>query len=102
GAGYNEEQIVFDPTIARGLDYYTSTVYETTLNDLPEIGSVCSGGRFDNLIESMGGPSMPAVGTSIGVDRLLEAMKQLNVLKETSTKTEVFVLNMGADGVEGH
>ncbi|MCA9309191.1 histidine--tRNA ligase [Candidatus Saccharibacteria bacterium] len=90
-AGYSKEQIVFDPTIARGLDYYTSTIYETMLTDLPEIGSVCSGGRYDNLIEQMGGPATPAVGTSIGVDRLIEGMRQLGQLKEVKTNTHVVI-----------
>jgi histidyl-tRNA synthetase len=96
-AGYREAQITFDQTIARGLDYYTSTVYETTLLGAEEIGSVCSGGRFDNLIEAMGGPSTPAVGTSIGVDRLLEGMRRLGKLGEPKTKTEVFIASMDED-----
>lgn len=89
-AGY-AEKIIFDQTIARGLDYYTGTIYETTLVDLPTIGSICSGGRFDNLIEAMGGPSKPAVGTSIGVDRLIEGMSQLHLLEVVKTKTEVVI-----------
>jgi histidyl-tRNA synthetase len=93
-SGYGEPIVTFDPTVARGLDYYTSTIYETTLNDLPAIGSVCSGGRYDNLIESMGGPSTPAVGTSIGVDRLLTGMGELGRLQEVKTNTKVFVANM--------
>lgn len=96
-AGYSEEGVVFDPTIARGLDYYTGTIYETTLVDLPSIGSVCSGGRFDNLIEAMGGPSTPAVGTSIGVDRLIEGMRKLGKLKVAKTKTEAVITAMGAE-----
>lgn len=94
GADYSEETVVFDPSIARGLDYYTATVYETTLTDLPAIGSVCSGGRFDNLIKDLGGPEKPAVGTSVGVDRLLEAMRQLGVLKDVKTKTQIYIANV--------
>lgn len=93
-AGYDDQAVIFDPTIARGLDYYTGTIYETTLTDLPSIGSVCSGGRFDNLIEAMGGPSTPAVGTSIGVDRLIEGMRQLGVLPDIKTQTEVMIASM--------
>lgn len=96
-SGYSDDQIIFDQTIARGLDYYTSTIYETNLVDLPGIGSVCSGGRFDNLIEAMGGPQTPAVGTSIGVDRLIEGMRQLNLLKESRTKTKVVIASMGSE-----
>lgn len=94
GAGYSEEQVVFDPSIARGLDYYTGTVYETTLPDLPEIGSVCSGGRFDNLIETLGGPDLPAVGAAIGVDRLLTAMDKLGKIEAVRTKTSVYIANI--------
>lgn len=93
-AGYSDESIVFDQTIARGLSYYTGTIYETTLTDLPSIGSVCSGGRYDNLIEQLGGPNTPAVGTSIGVDRLLEALRQLGLLKEVKTNTKIYVTNV--------
>lgn len=96
-AGYQGEDIVFDQTIARGLDYYTSTIYETNLIDLPSIGSVCSGGRFDNLIEELGGPSTPAVGTSIGVDRLIEGMRQLGLLREAKTRTEVVITAVDSD-----
>jgi histidyl-tRNA synthetase len=95
-AGYSTE-IIFDQTIARGLNYYTSTVYETTLNDLPQIGSVCSGGRFDHLIEQLGGPDTPAVGTSIGVDRLIEGMRQLGLLKEIRTRTKAYITNLDAE-----
>jgi histidyl-tRNA synthetase len=92
-AGYSLDKVVFDPTIARGLDYYTGIIYETTLTGVPEIGSVCSGGRFDNLVEALGGPSVPAVGTSIGVDRLYDGLAKLGVLKESKTNTEVLVTN---------
>jgi histidyl-tRNA synthetase len=71
-AGYSEDQITFDQTIARGLNYYTGTIYETSLLDLPKIGSVCSGGRYDNLVKALGGPDLPAVGTSVGIDEYFE------------------------------
>lgn len=93
-AGGYSSGIVFDQTIARGLNYYTGTVFETSLNDLPAIGSVCSGGRYDGLIESLGGPATPAVGTSVGVDRLMEGLRQLNLLNAKRTRTEVFVANL--------
>lgn len=91
--GYGQDQIVFDPTIARGLDYYTGIIYETTLKGAPELGSVCSGGRYDHLIEALGGPDTPAVGTSIGVDRLFDGLKKLGILKEARTPTQVLVTN---------
>lgn len=93
GVGYTNDQIVFDQTIARGLDYYTGIIYETTLKKAESLGSVCSGGRFDNLIEAMGGPSLPAVGTSIGVDRLYDGLKQLGILRIANTTSEVLVTN---------
>jgi histidyl-tRNA synthetase len=96
--GY-DGQVIFDQTIARGLNYYTGTIFETTLVDLPSIGSICSGGRFDELIEQLGGPSTPAVGTSIGIDRLLEAMNQLNLVKAAKTKTKVYITNV-EDGLD--
>lgn len=93
GSGYTSSQIIFDPTIARGLDYYTGIIYETTLKGAPELGSVCSGGRFDNLVEAMGGPNIPAVGTSIGVDRLYDGLLKLGITKEAHTNTQVLVTN---------
>jgi histidyl-tRNA synthetase len=90
----NAENVVFDLAIARGLSYYTGTIFETTLDDLTSIGSICSGGRFDSLIKKLGGPSMPAIGTSIGVDRLLEAMDQLKLIEVSKTKTKVYVTNV--------
>lgn len=64
------KQIVPDYTIARGLDYYTGTVVETTLHDAPELGSICSGGRYENLAESLSDRALPGVGISIGLGRL--------------------------------
>lgn len=92
-SGYTEDQVLFDQTIARGLDYYTGIIYETTLKQAARLGSVCSGGRFDNLVEALGGPSLPAVGTSIGVDRLYDGLKELGKLKESKTVTEVLITN---------
>ncbi len=70
-----------DLTIVRGLGYYTGPVFETTLLDLPEYGSVFSGGRYDNLVDRFLGRSIPAVGSSIGVDRLLAALIALDALE---------------------
>ncbi len=92
-AGYDGSKVFFDQTIARGLDYYTGTIYETTLKGAEELGSVCSGGRFDNLVEALGGPSLPAVGTSIGVDRLYDGLHKLGKLREIKTTTEALVVN---------
>jgi histidyl-tRNA synthetase len=70
GADVMKAHVKFDPTIARGLDYYTGTVVETVLSDAPQLGSICSGGRYDNLAESLSARSLPGVGISIGLSRL--------------------------------
>jgi histidyl-tRNA synthetase len=94
-SGFTAKRIVFDQTIARGLDYYSGTIYETYLKDLPGIGSVCSGGRYDKLVSvlSSGKVDLPAVGTSIGVDRLFSALEQLGKLKHTKTASQVLIAN---------
>ena len=76
-----EGTYVLDPSITRGLDYYTGVVYETFLNDLPSIGSVCSGGRYDNLAGLYMKERVPGVGASIGIDRLIAGLEQLGVFK---------------------
>tara|TARA_R110002111_G_scaffold262289_1_gene337782 strand:- start:61616 stop:62950 length:1335 start_codon:yes stop_codon:yes gene_type:complete len=93
-AGIPSERIVLDPSIARGLDYYTGTIYETFLNQLPGIGSVCSGGRYDNLAELFTTQALPGVGASLGLDRLLAAMQELNLLQEVSTPAPILVTQM--------
>ena len=75
--GIPEGRIRIDLSIARGLDYYTGTIYETFLTDLPGIGSVCSGGRYDNLASKYTKQVLPGVGASLGVDRLLTAMDEI-------------------------
>ncbi len=72
--GLGDEVVVYDPTIARGLDYYTGPVFEVNLKDKPQFGSVAGGGRYDNLVKRFTDADLPAVGFSIGVDRLLAAM----------------------------
>ena len=97
-AGVPEGRIKIDLSIARGLDYYTGTIYETFLTDLPEIGSVCSGGRYDNLAGLYTNQVLPGVGASLGVDRLLAAMEKLDHTWMTgqSTPAPVIVLNLDA------
>lgn len=80
-----------DLSIARGLDYYTGVVVETTLDDLPEIGSICSGGRYDNLAELYTKQHLPGIGASLGLDRLIAAMEQLKLLPSASTPAPVLV-----------
>ena len=97
-AGVPDERIRIDLSIARGLDYYTGTIYETFLGDLPGIGSVCSGGRYDNLASLYTNQVLPGVGASLGVDRLLAAMEELKHpwLTGRTTPAEVIVLNFDA------
>jgi len=96
-AGVPDERIALDLAIARGLDYYTGTIYETFLGDLPGIGSVCSGGRYDNLAEKYTKQKLPGVGASLGLDRLLAAMEELNLLPKVSTPAQVFIVQFAAE-----
>ena len=82
GFGVPQDNFVVDLTIARGLDYYTGTVYETSLLDHPEIGSVCSGGRYDNLAEYYTDRQLPGVGISIGVTRLFYVLGEQGMLND--------------------
>ncbi|MDG2388859.1 MAG: histidine--tRNA ligase [Planctomycetaceae bacterium] len=89
--GLPASRINLDLSIARGLDYYTGTIYETFLDELPGIGSVCSGGRYDNLAELFTSQPLPGVGASLGLDRLLAAMEELGKLKPSSTPSQILV-----------
>ena len=80
--GVPEENFAVDLTIARGLDYYTGTVYETTMLDHPEIGSICSGGRYDNLAEYYTDKQLPGVGISIGLTRLFYVLEEQGYLND--------------------
>ncbi|MCA9056480.1 MAG: histidine--tRNA ligase, partial [Planctomycetaceae bacterium] len=90
-AGIPASRVSLDVSIARGLDYYTGTIYETFLNDLPGIGSVCSGGRYDNLAGLFTRTPLPGVGASLGLDRLLAAMEELGLLPQAATPAQVLV-----------
>lgn len=90
-AGVPEHRVKLDVSIARGLDYYTGTVLETTLDDKPEIGSVCSGGRYDNLAELYTKQQLPGIGASLGLDRLLAAMEELGMLPKNQTPAQIFI-----------
>ena len=97
--GVPEENFAVDLTIARGLDYYTGTVYETTLLDHPEIGSVCSGGRYDNLAEYYTDKPLPGVGISIGLTRLFYVLDEQGLLNPDAAgaPADALVLPMTAD-----
>lgn len=90
-AGAPEGALKLDVSIARGLDYYTGLVIETFLRELPEIGSVCSGGRYDDLASLYTNRRLPGVGASLGVDRLLAAMEELGRIEARTTPAAVFV-----------
>ena len=89
----DDENYMIDLTIARGLDYYTGTVYETVLKDYPNIGSVCSGGRYDNLATYYTDKKLPGVGISIGLTRLFHQLKENKILKdEENNVSDVTIL----------
>ncbi len=93
--GVSDENYMIDLSIARGLDYYTGTVYETTITDHPEFGSVCSGGRYDNLAEFYTDQKLPGVGISIGVTRLFTVLNETGFFdKEKTTPIDILVVPM--------
>ena len=97
--GVPETHFAVDLTIARGLDYYTGTVYETTMLDHPEIGSICSGGRYDNLAEYYTDKQLPGVGISIGLTRLFFVLEDQGYLNDglNTAPADVLVLPMTED-----
>jgi histidyl-tRNA synthetase len=94
-------KVEFDASIARGLDYYTGTVFEIYLNDKPEFGSICSGGRYDGLVDQFSNQSLPAVGGSIGVDRLIDALKDMGTM-EFVQPIRALVLNQNEELIENY
>ena len=99
GLGVPDDKWEIDLTIARGLDYYTGTVYETTLLDHPEVGSVCSGGRYDDLAGYYTDKKLPGVGVSIGVTRLFYILQEQELLSDEilTAPCEALVIPMGDD-----
>ena len=97
--GVPEDHFQIDLTIARGLDYYTGTVYETTLTDYPEIGSVCSGGRYDDLAGYYTDKKLPGVGISIGLTRLFYVLGEQGLLNDAmvTAPADVLVIPMTQD-----
>lgn len=91
--GISEANVVIDPSIARGLDYYTSTVFEIVIPSMPEFGSVCGGGRYDSLVDQFSNTPVPAVGGSIGIDRLFDALTEMDLLPKIET-IKAMVMNM--------
>jgi histidyl-tRNA synthetase len=94
--GYRDDRVALDLSIARGLAYYTGPVFEAILLDAPQFGSVFGGGRYDGLVTRFLGESIPAVGASIGVDRLLAALTHLGAVSKRKATAHVLVTNMDA------
>jgi histidyl-tRNA synthetase len=89
--GVPESDYAINFSIARGLDYYTGTVYETTLDDYPQIGSICSGGRYENLAGHYSKSKLPGVGISIGATRLFYQLREAGILKLADSTVQVLV-----------
>ena len=95
--GVPDERWTIDLSVARGLGYYTGPVFETILTNLPSIGSVFSGGRYDDLVARFSSVTLPATGASVGVDRLYAAMEKLGIIPSQTTVTKVMLLNFSTD-----
>ena len=96
--GIPENNFKVDLTIARGLDYYTGTVYETFLNEYRELGSVCSGGRYENLAEYYTDKKLPGVGISIGLTRLFYKLNELQIINaKKKSISDVLIVPMLED-----
>ena len=100
--GVTADQLVINLGIARGLDYYTGIVFETTLDDLPGIGSCCSGGRYDDLASLYTKQRLPGVGASLGLDRLLAALEELERTEQIATTADVFLVLFGDQRIPDH
>ncbi|MEM6796304.1 MAG: histidine--tRNA ligase [Acidobacteriota bacterium] len=92
--GHDETHVRIDLSIARGLAYYTGPIFETILQDAPQFGSVCAGGRYDGLVQRFIGQAVPAVGASIGVDRLLTALEHLGKVRSRPSTAQVLITRM--------
>ncbi len=95
----NRDHVGIDLTIVRGLGYYTGAVFETTLHDLSDYGSMFSGGRYDNLVSRFQGTAVPGVGASIGIDRLLAALIELEAIKQIRSTSQVLVTVMDRERI---
>ncbi|MEM2214076.1 MAG: histidine--tRNA ligase [Candidatus Nezhaarchaeales archaeon] len=85
------QYVIVDLSLARGLDYYTGPIFEISAETTINVGSVAGGGRYDNLIELLGGPPTPATGISLGIDRLVEVLSEADMLPKARTSTQAFV-----------
>jgi histidyl-tRNA synthetase len=95
--GIPDGALQLDVSIARGLDYYTGAIFETFLNDLPAIGSICSGGRYDNLAALFTKQELPGIGASLGLDRLLASLEELGMIDKVRTPASVLIAYFDKD-----
>jgi histidyl-tRNA synthetase len=93
-AGGYGDRVRMSPEIVRGLGYYTGPIFETFIPGFERVGSVASGGRYDNLVQDLGGPSLPAVGASFGVSRIQSILEEMGMGETASTKAEILILNL--------
>ncbi len=97
GLGVPQTAFIFDPTLVRGCDYYTGTIFEVTVTE-PKIGAIGGGGRYDNLVSTLGGPQVPAVGFSFGFERVVDVIQTLDLLpKGNKSTTKILVANLGTE-----
>ncbi|MHB8952276.1 MAG: histidine--tRNA ligase [Pirellulaceae bacterium] len=101
-AGVPQRRVRIDVSIARGLDYYTGTIFETLLDAKPDMGSVCSGGRYDNLAGLFTRQELPGIGASLGLDRLLAAMEELGMLEKVATPAQVLIAFFSKDQLHAY
>ncbi len=88
-------EYVVDPTIVRGLDYYTGTVFEFTVDSIGAQSTVCGGGRYDGLLSSIGGPELPAVGFGMGITRLIQALKDEDLVPQFDNGCDIYIAALG-------
>jgi histidyl-tRNA synthetase len=101
--GVPDSAFGMDLSVVRGLDYYTGTIYETTLTDYPELGSICSGGRYDDLASYFTDTKLPGVGISIGLTRLFSKLKEAGLLRQPlRTPAEVLITTMSDQGFSAY
>ena len=101
-AGIRDDRFQLDVSIARGLDYYTGVIFETMLRDLPSIGSICSGGRYDNLAGLYTKQHLPGIGASLGLDRLLAALETLKRIEPIRAAAPVLITYFDRDGLHDY
>ena len=87
--------ILFDFSLARGLDYYTGLIYECVFTDTDRVGSIAGGGRYDGLVGMFSGKDIPAVGVSIGIERVFAILEERNASKARATTTKIMVAQIG-------